>query len=108
MNTPPVIPVPSYANPIDNLRDRSEGTARTLCVVLGIILFIALLCAGGIGIAILVIGFFTWVLSFLAAARLKGGRSPDHPAVLARAAYPRRRSQSQARRQRRQGLRDAG
>ncbi len=73
MNPPPAIPIPSYANPIDNLRDRSEGTARTLCLVFGIILFIALLCAGGIGIAILMIGFFTWVLSFLAAARLKGG-----------------------------------
>ena len=73
MNPPPVIPVPSYVNPIDNLRDRSEGTARTLCLIFGIILFIGLLCAGGIGIAILIIGFFTWVLGFLVAARLKGG-----------------------------------
>ena len=73
MQPPPMNPVPSYINPIDNLRDRSEGTARTLCLIFGIIFFIAMLCAGGIGFIILLVAVFSWVLGFLMAARLKGG-----------------------------------
>ena len=73
MNTPPVISVPSYLNPLDNLRDRSEGTARTLCIIFGIISLIALMCAGGIGFIILLGAFFGWILTYFLAAQIKGG-----------------------------------
>jgi len=72
MNTPPAIPVPSYVNPIDNLRDRSEGTAKILCLVLGILGTVGLLCTG-IGLIILALLLFGWILSFLTAAMIKGG-----------------------------------
>jgi len=72
MNTPPPMPVPSYVNPIDNLRDRSEGTAKILCLALGILGTIGLLCTG-IGFIILALLLFGWILSFLTAAMIKGG-----------------------------------
>lgn len=73
METPPNLPPPAFANPLDSLRDRSEATARTLCLVLGIMLMVGLICAGGIGLVILALSFVSWVLGFLVAARLKGG-----------------------------------
>jgi len=73
MNTPPIIPVPSYLNPLDNLRDRSEGTARTLCIIFGIISLIALMCAGGIGFIILFAAFLGWIFTYFLAAQIKGG-----------------------------------
>jgi len=72
MNTPPPMPMPSYVNPIDNLRDRSEGTAKILCLVLGILGTIGLLCTG-IGFVILALLILGWILSFYTAAMIKGG-----------------------------------
>ena len=72
-DNPPNLPPPAFANPLESLRDRSEMTARTLCIVIGIFLLVALICAGGIGLFILFFGLISWILGFLMAAQLKGG-----------------------------------
>ena len=70
---PPPIPLPSYVNAIDNLRDRSESTARNLCIGLGILFAIALACTVFAGIIVLVLSFIYWIVTFVVAAHIKGG-----------------------------------
>jgi Zn-dependent protease with chaperone function len=78
--SPPPLPPPSplprqtipIANPLENLRDRSEPFAKGVCLAISGIVLLVLLATGGIFFLLPVL-LAQWVSSFLFAASLKGG-----------------------------------
>jgi len=72
MDTPP-LPSPSfpaYTNHLEILRDKSESTAKVLCIIFGLLLLVGLMCTG-IGLVLLLISLFVFIFKFALAARLK-------------------------------------